>query len=111
MCVGSRLLKFIMCLLPCFTHDSSFIELLGLDKAKVIVGEYGKNAMIPLVIKVTNRFLNPIVDNNVIENVNLFINSLFGVPTFALEGSEVLFIFMMLVFHNIFVYGKEATNL
>jgi hypothetical protein len=99
-----------MCLLPCFTNDSSFIELLGSNKAKVIVGEYGKNAMIPLLIKVINRFLNPIIDNNAIKNVNLFTNSLFGVPTFALGGNEVLFIFMMLVFHNIFVYGKEATN-
>jgi len=69
-----------------------------------------KNVMILLLIKVINRFLNPIIDNNAIKNVNLFTNSLFGVPTFALEGSEVLFIFMMLVFHNIFVYGKEATN-
>jgi hypothetical protein len=100
-----------MCLLPCFTHDSSFIEFLGLDKTKVIVGEYGKNAMILLLIKVINRFLNPIVDNNIVENVNLFTNSLFDAPTFALEGSEVLYIFMMLVFHNIFVYGKKATNL
>jgi hypothetical protein len=99
-----------MCLLPCFTNDSSFIELLGSNKAKVIVGEYGKNAMIPLLIKVINRFLNPIIDNNEIKNVNLFTNSLFRVPTFVLKGSEVLFIFMMLVFHNIFVYGKEATN-
>ncbi len=66
--------------------------------------------MTHLLIKVINRFLNPIIDNNAIKNVNLFTNSLFGVPTFALESSEVLFIFMMLVFHNIFVYGKEATN-
>jgi hypothetical protein len=70
-----------------------------------------KNAMIPLLIKVINRFLNPIIDNNARKNVNLFTNSLFGAPTYVLEGSEVLFIFMLLVFHNIFVYGKEATNL
>jgi hypothetical protein len=56
-------------------------EVFDKDRTKVVVGEYNKRAMIPLLVKV-NRFLNLVASHNALENENLFANSFFDVITY-----------------------------
>jgi hypothetical protein len=81
-------------------------EIFDKDRTKVVVGEYNKRAMIPLLVKV-NRFLNLVASHKALEDENLFANSLFDVTTYASKASKVMLVCEVSMFHDIVVFGEE----
>jgi hypothetical protein len=82
-------------------------EIFDKDRTKVVVSEYNKRAMIPLLVKV-NSFLNLVASHNALEDENLFTNSLLNVTTYASKASEVMLVCEVSMFHDIVVFGEEV---
>jgi hypothetical protein len=78
-------------------------EVFDKDRTKVVVSEYNKRAMFPLLVKV-KIFLNFVGSHN----ANLFTNSLFDVATYASKASEVMLVCEVSMFHDIVVFGEEV---